>query len=384
MNCKSNENYKSSKVNNKSSKVNNKSFNENNKWSKADNKSKKVLYAALVLAAVLLIWFIWANRDELWNILVPFLIAFFISYLIAPPVKKLEAKGIPRRIGILIIYLAVISLVAAAVIFLLPLLFQNMKELAEMLPDIAARYTQYFDEMVSAIKYSKWSEDIKAAILDEIRTTLQMLQDMSAQLLRKAMEGVAGTMKLLLRTTVAMVIAYYFVKDAEKLKKSFFAMAPRTWRESLEETGAEISKVFSRFIKGQVIVTLIVGVLEIIGLYIVGLDYAPILGIIGGIANIIPYFGPYIGAVPAVALAFIESPLKALWTVLVFFIVQQIDNSVITPRIIRERMGLHPVATILVILAGGTFFGVFGMLFAVPVTAVIRIILKRAIRTIMS
>ena len=72
--------------------------------------------------------------------------------------------------------------------------------------------------MVSAIKYSKWSEDIKAAILDEIRTTLQMLQDMSAQLLRKAMEGVAGTMKLLLRTTVAMVIAYYFVKDAEKLK----------------------------------------------------------------------------------------------------------------------------------------------------------------------
>ena len=108
-----------------------------------------------------------------------------------------------------------------------------MKELAELLPDIAARYTQYFDEMVSAIKYSKWSEDIKAAILDEIRTTLQMLQDMSAQLLRKAMEGVAGTMKLLLRTTVAMVIAYYFVKDAEKLKKSFFAMAPRTWRESL-------------------------------------------------------------------------------------------------------------------------------------------------------
>ena len=75
-------------------------------------------------------------------------------------------------------------------------------------------------------------------------------------------------------------------------------MAPRTWRESLEETGAEISKVFSRFIKGQVIVTLIVGVLEIIGLYIVGLDYAPILGIIGGIANIIPYFGPYIGPYP--------------------------------------------------------------------------------------
>lgn len=364
--------------------MDNKSSNEINKLSKADKKSKKFLYATLALAAVLLIWFIWANRDELWNILAPFVMACIISYLIAPPVKKLEEKGIPRRIGILIVYLAVISLVAAAVIFLLPLLFQNMKELAELLPDIAARYTQYFDDMVSVIKYSKWSEDIKMAILNEIRTTLLIVQDMSAQLLRKAMEGVAGTMRLLLRTTVAMVVAFYFVKDAEKLKKSFFAMVPRTWRGSLEETGAEISKVFSRFIKGQVIVTLIVGCLEIIGLYIVGLDYAPILGIIGGVANIIPYFGPYIGAVPAVALAFIKSPIKALWTVLVFLIVQQIDNSVITPRIIRERMGLHPVATILVILAGGTFFGVFGLLFAVPVTAIIRIILKRAVKSIVS
>jgi predicted PurR-regulated permease PerM len=138
----------------------------------------------------------------------------------------------------------------------------------------------------------------------------------------------------------------------------------------------------SKFIQGQLLTAIIVGVLETIGLFLVRVKYPLVLGVIGGIAEIIPYFGPVIGAVPAVAIALIESPIKAMWAVLVYVVVQQLENAYISPKIIEGRLGLHPVATIMVILAGGKFFGVAGMLLAVPVTAILRVLIKRTINAV--
>lgn len=332
--------------------------------------------------AVLFIAFIRAHWIKIRGIMAPFVIGAVISYIITSPVRLMERKGIPRRFAILFIYIAMICTLALAVFYLLPVLFHNMKELAEILPDVIAHYKGIFDDMISAIRYSRWSEDIKAAVLDEIQMALLILQDKAINLLGKAIEGLAGTVELLLRSAIALVVAFYFVNDAERFKKAFLSTIPRKWRESVQETGAEINVVLSNFIRGQIVISAIVGGMEAVGLYIVGVNYALMLGIIGGITNIIPYFGPYIGAVPAVILAFIQSPLKALWAVVVFTAVQQIENAVITPRIIKERLGLHPVVTILVILTGGSFFGVIGLLFAVPVTAILRVILRRAVKSI--
>ncbi len=127
---------------------------------------------------------------------------------------------------------------------------------------------------------------------------------------------------------------------------------------------------------------LIVSTMEVIGLFIIKVKYPIILGIVGGIANIIPYFGPIIGAVPAVAVALIQSPVKALWTIIVFTIVQQIDNAFISPKIIEGRLGLHPVTTILAVLAGGEFLGITGMLVAVPIVAILKVIAKRLVEAI--
>lgn len=147
-------------------------------------------------------------------------------------------------------------------------------------------------------------------------------------------------------------------------------------------TCREINDILSNFIQGQLLTAAIIGVMETVALFIVGVKYAPILGIIGGISNIIPYFGPFIGAIPAVAVALIDSPVKVLWTVVAFVIIQQIDNMFISPKIIEGRLGLHPVTTILAVLVGEEFFGIIGMLLAVPVTAVIKVILKRSVEAI--
>jgi predicted PurR-regulated permease PerM len=362
----------------------NRSSNNSSKSSnKSNNKSrKKIFFAILGITAVLIIIFIRTYLDKLWGIATIFIMATVISFAITPPVRFLEKKGIPRWAAILVVYLVIILAIAAAALFLVPKLFQNMKDLAEVLPEIAAQYESHFNEFVLSIKYSSWSEDIKAAILEEIRDILSYIQSRVLGFLRSAVKGMAGALSLVLRAAVAFVLSFYFVKDAEKFKKSFISGIPRKWRGWVQETGTEIKKVLSNFITGQIVISFIVGVMEVVGLYIVGLDYALVLGIIGGIANMIPYFGPYIGAVPAVVLAFVESPVKALWTVVVFVAVQQIENAVITPRVIRNRLGFHPVITILVIFAGGSFFGIAGMLLAVPVTAILSVICGRIIKSL--
>jgi len=167
------------------------------------------------------------------------------------------------------------------------------------------------------------------------------------------------------------------MKDAEFFKKGALSLVPRRWRNEIIGTCREINEILSCFIQGQLLTALIIGIMETVALAIIGVKYSPILGFIGGISNIIPYFGPFIGAIPSVAVALIDSPVKAFWTV-----VQQIDNAFISPKIIEGRLGLHPITTILAVLAGGEFFGIIGMLVAVPVTAVLKVILKRLIEAI--
>ena len=176
-----------------------------------------------------------------------------------------------------------------------------------------------------------------------------------------------------------MIIAYYYIKDAELLKEGFLSLTPRKWRNFLISTGREVSLILANFIQGQLLTALIVGALESIGLILIHAKYPVVLGMIGGIFNIIPFFGPFLGAIPAVAVSLIESPMKALWTALVFTIIQQIDNSLISPKIIEGRLGLHPVTTILAVLVGGEFMGILGMLIAVPIAAIIKIIVNRTI-----
>ncbi len=345
-------------------------------------KRKMILLTATGVAAALLLALIFIYREKISGVLTPFIIAGVISYIVMPAVSFLENRGTPRWVAILVAYTLLISFLAACIIFLFPVVTGNLRELGEVLPGIFKRYTQFFNDLISMIRYSSWSEDIKKTILQEIQNGLYSIQDTVTGFLRKAVEGIAGTLKFFFDTALAMVIAFYLINDAESFKKASLSLFPRRLRPAARDTAHEINTVISRFIRGQLLIALIVAAMETAGLYIIGLEYAVLLGLIGGIANIIPYFGPYIGAAPAVLFALAESPLKAVYAVIIFAGVQQIENSLITPRVIQDRLGLHPVTTILVILLGGSFFGLKGLLFAVPVTAVLRVVLRRAVNHI--
>jgi len=159
-------------------------------------------------------------------------------------------------------------------------------------------------------------------------------------------------------------------------------MLPRRWRNGLAGICKEVSNILAGFIQGQLMTALIVGILETMGLMVIKMKYSLVLGMIGGLANIIPYFGPYIGLLPALAIALTVSPMKAVWTIVIFMGVQQIDNNFITPKMIEGKLGLHPVATIFAVLVGGEFFGIIGMLLAVPAMAILRVLVNKTVEAI--
>lgn len=345
-------------------------------------KKKAIFYLVLTLSIVLFAVFFYHFRAKIGRIITPFLLAALIVYIVKPLAFKMEKKRIPRRTAILLIYLVFILALAAAGVFFFPELINNTKELMTTLPDITSRYQQMVNGFLSAIKSSNWSEDVKNMIFREVQSGIDIIQNYTAESLKKALGMIIDTVALLLNLAVSMVIAYYLIKDADEFKAFVLSLIPRRWRNGIIGTGREINLILSSFIQGQLLTAFIVGVMESLGLVIVRVKYPLVLGMVGGLANIIPYFGPFIGAIPAVAVALIESPLKALWAVLVFAVVQQIDNTFISPKVIEGRLGLHPVATIFAVLIGGEFFGILGMLLSVPVMTILRVIVKKAVDAI--
>lgn len=345
-------------------------------------KRKKIMIISLVLISVILISFIYKFHEKIINILVPFLIAAVIAYILSPIVAGLEGKKIPRNISILLLYLLFSIIAVVVIICIIPAFLSNIRMALEVLPETASNFKNTVNNIMAYIDGSKWPHEIKNTAYIEIDTGILFAKNYLVEQLKRLMLSLINTVILAFDLTLAMIIAYYLLKDGDIFKDAFMSLTPRKWRKGIAHTGREINDILSHFIHGQLLTALIIGILEVLGLMLIKLKYPLLLGFIGGIANVIPYFGPILGAIPAIIVALMDSPLKALMAMGVFLIIQQLDNAFISPRIIEGKLGLHPVTTILVVLAGGEFFGVIGMLLAVPIAAIIKVVLKTLINSI--
>lgn len=345
-------------------------------------KKKIIFYIVLIALFTAISLFIYRYREKIGKIAAPFFMAIIIAYLLSPLVKKLEMRNIKRSTSILLIYLGMTVALVTGLIFIVPEFIRNTRELINTLPNIVQQYQGMLNSFITFIESSRWPVEVKSTIYAELQNGSDIGQAWAMQYLKRSLASLLGIARTLLDILLAMFIAYYLIKDAEKIRESFLSIVPRRWRNGLVNTGREISGILANFIQGQLLTALIISIMETIGLIIVGTKYPLVMGLFGGITNVIPYFGPFIGAIPAVAVALLQSPMKAVWTVIVFCIVQQIDNNLISPKVIEGRLGLHPIATILAVLIGGEFFGIMGMLISVPIMAILRVILRRSIEAI--
>ena len=172
------------------------------------------------------------------------------------------------------------------------------------------------------------------------------------------------------------------LKDGHKLPGQIVKILPNTYRHEGVKILQDLNNTLSAYIQGQVIVSLFVGVGCYIGYSIIGLNYALVLGLVVAVANIIPYLGPFIGAAPAVIIALLDSPGKALLAALVVTVVQQIDGNFLSPLIIGKRLNTHPLTIILLLIGAGSFGGILGMILAVPTYAVLKAVTLNIIRLI--
>ncbi|NLX76597.1 MAG: AI-2E family transporter [Clostridiaceae bacterium] len=331
---------------------------------------------AALLAGFL--FFIVFFGKEIIKAMVPLGIATAISYILLPVVDYSEKLKMPRTVGIIISILLSMVVILAVFVWIIPILANNISDISRALPEL---FNSVFNNIVYFVEKNApddWHNDI----MQEINNLFSRLQQELITGLYGFFSILPETLSVIIDILVGWILSFYILRDKELIVRKLKYVFPEKYREEIICFLRDIHRVVIRFIQGQILIAVIIGIIETIGLYIAGIPYAPLLGMIGGISNVIPYFGPYIGAVPAVAVALTISPWKAALAIIVFVIVQQIDNIILSPRIIKGKLGLHPVTTIMSVLVGGRLFGFTGLVLAVPLTAMVKIILKKAYRII--
>ncbi len=322
-----------------------------------------IIFSALAIGFGALVW-------KVRGVLSPFLIGFLLAYIFSPLVNSLEKKGLSRGLAITLVYLCFFGVLCSLVIFGIPEMYKEINRFAESLPKYMAEIQHWVDHLYERYKQS----NLPAGLVKAIDSNLIKVEGWLVHKSQGIINLIIALVTFLPLLLLAPILSIYFLYDWERMKTGLKEAVPQKWRGNAIHVGQEVSLVLRKFIRGNLTVAALVGVLIGLGMLLIGMDYALLIGVISALFDLIPYFGPVIGAIPALALALLKSPSMALWVLAVIVLVQQIESNIIQPKIVGKSLGLHPLAVVFVLLAGGSLFGFWGMLFAVPVAGIIRVL----------
>jgi predicted PurR-regulated permease PerM len=245
-------------------------------------------------------------------------------------------------------------------------LINDLESFGEDLPGILAHIDQFLLFIQSHYQNSELPYSLRLAIDEGLVGIEKEVQEFIGQ--------VVGSIIVLAKKSIGLaispILAFYLLHDWHNIKTELLLLLPGRYRGEIILFFNDVDKVLAGIIRGQLTVACIIGFFITMGLYMLHLKFALMIGILAAVFNIIPYFGAIIGAAPAVMLAIIESPWLAGKVILLFFIIQQIEGNIIQPKIIGENIGLHPLTVIFFVFAGGELAGIWGMLLAVPIAAI--------------
>ena len=329
--------------------------------------------ALLVLAGFLVYW--------LRPILTPFLAGALLAYLGDPLARGLQRLGVNRSVAVSLVFLALSALAAAVVVMLIPLVGRQIGMLQTQLPamlDWAQSRALPWLEATLGIEPAALDLDaIRAAISAHWQSTGNVVAALAERLTRSGL-ALAGTLASL---ALVPVVAFYLLRDWDRVLAAALEAVPGAWRETTARLASECDEVVGAFLRGQLLVMISLGIFYALGLWLVGLQLGLLIGLLSGLAAVVPYLGFIVGiAVASLATVFEFSdwliPLLLVWVV--YGAGQVLESAVFTPLFVGDRIGLHPVWVIFAVLAGGQLFGFAGVLLALPVAAVIAVLLRHA------
>lgn len=325
---------------------------------------------ALALAVAVFIF-----RRQLRAILTPIIIALAFAYILNPVVLWLQQRRLKRTISVLIIYLTFFGLLLALVSHFAPVVSREVNHLAQRVP----QYTEQAQGLLNSFYNTTDRLRLPESVQDAVENSLKDVEKSLVDYLSRIPEMTIDVARAIFNSILILILTFYLLKDFEMVKDSLYLIVPRKSRSRARKILHEIDFSLGKYIRGQLLISLIVAVATYLSLLLLGVEFALILALLAGASNIIPYFGPFIGAVPAVVVALLKSPALALKTAIVFFLIQQVEGHFIAPQILGKSLGLHPLVVILVLLVGGQFFGITGLLVSVPVVAIARIIIRNLV-----
>ncbi|MBP2634159.1 MAG: yhhT 1 [Firmicutes bacterium] len=333
---------------------------------------KHVRFIIICLFVFITVYFFWLVRSGLY----PFIIAFLLAYLLNPAVCYLETKGLSRTLAILVLYIALFVIIVVGGTHLVPIFIRDLESFSKELPHILEKGEELFYLIQIRYQNSVLPYSIRIAIDNSILSLQQSVQAFVGELVN----GIMGLITHFIGFAITPILSFYLLHDWQAIKEGLHSLIPCRLRQDFALALKDIDKVLSGVIRGQITIAIIVGMLVSSGLYFFNVPFALLIGISAGLLDIIPYFGAFIGAAPAITLALLDSPLLAVKVIVLFFVIHQLEGSIIGPKILGENVGLHPLTVIFFLFAGGELFGVAGMLLGVPAAAIGKVVIKHSIK----
>lgn len=307
-----------------------------------------------VIAVLVGLIFLYLIRDIVMMVFVSVVVAAAVS----GPVNWLQKRKVPRLLGVVFIYLIILLLISFVFSLVLPPLTVQIKQLANHFPEMMEKI---------GLSINQWWGQYK------IESSLQTIISQVGLRLTQATSGFFATIINLFgglfSTIVVLVISFYLALQEKGVKTFLLSLTPEPHKAYASSLIERIQSKIGGWMRGQLLLMLIIGILTYIGLLFLGVKYALLLALIAGFLEIIPYIGPIIATIPGVILAFIQSPFLALFVLLLYIIIQQLENYVITPQVMKKAVGLNPITIIIVMLIGAKLAGVLGIILSVPLAA---------------
>ncbi|MDC0206757.1 AI-2E family transporter [Nitrospinae bacterium] len=342
------------------------------------DKNKNLFLISVIVFLVICILLYFSRR-----VAAPFFIAFALAYLMDPLVDKMVRKGVSRTGSVLFLMGTFFLLLVVACILFVPILSTQTENLMQNIPIYIGIFQDWIRPLLDMVKGldPEKVEEILNEVLSRFGELPMKALQFSGKLLWGSISNLFNIILMIANLVIIPVVMFYLLRDFDSINKRLLALIPPRLQEKTRELVLEIDKVLSSFVRGQLVVVALMGLMYAFGLFLCDTPMSLSLGLMAGLVNLVPYLGLVLGFVPAAILTFMHTQewLAVLGVAGVFAFVQGIEGMIITPRIVGENIGLHPVAVIFAVLLGGELFGLVGMLLGVPIVAILNVLFSRSI-----
>lgn len=343
------------------------------------------LVALLLLGGVIfvfhLVGFIFEPIQIIFKTVIgPVILALILYYLLNPLINWLEKKGVKRIISVSLLFILILGLIILGVILVIPILQKQINSLVNDFPSYISDVSRNIGDFFKDTPFEQSLRDTLASV----QKWFDNLSDSLYEYFSKAVAGASTVFSTItgfaLIMVTAPIITFFLLKDDQKFFSAILSIIPPKFRSDAKEIGATMNSQVGAYLKGQILVSIAVGILTFIGFFIIGMPYSGTLSIIVGVTAVVPYIGPFVAFVPAVVVAWMVSFPMLIQMCIVWVIVQMLNGHLIEPQVMGRHLVVHPLTIVIVLLVMGDLLGMFGLIFGIPIYAIVKVLVTYAFR----